>query len=343
MEIPIQNIYYLLCYSWNKLEEREIVNIDATAFNNVWDLYAKILINGCTHLLKMGLDRNYVKTSEAIKGIRGKIDFAASLKQNLLPNAKVYCTYDELDYNVLHNQILKSTIERLIKSQNLDKKLKEQLIPIFKKFDEISLIKIKSRYFERVVLHSNNQFYDFLLKICQIIHDHILITEDEGKYTFSSFLKDEKRMMSVFEHFVRNFYRKEQSRYLVKSEKIKWHATAAQESSIDRLPTMQTDITLTSPTRKIIIDTKYYLEALTKRYDKEKIRSPHLNQMYAYLHNSAYLGGVNRNCEGVLLYPTVNQELSDSFQIGAHKLTIQTVDLNQHWQNIHSTLMKILD
>ena len=27
MKIPIENIYYLLCYAWNKLEEKERVNV----------------------------------------------------------------------------------------------------------------------------------------------------------------------------------------------------------------------------------------------------------------------------------------------------------------------------
>ena len=28
MKIPIQNIYYLLCYAWNKLDEKDIVDED---------------------------------------------------------------------------------------------------------------------------------------------------------------------------------------------------------------------------------------------------------------------------------------------------------------------------
>ena len=28
MNIPIQNIYYLLCYAWDKLEEKEVVDVD---------------------------------------------------------------------------------------------------------------------------------------------------------------------------------------------------------------------------------------------------------------------------------------------------------------------------
>jgi 5-methylcytosine-specific restriction enzyme subunit McrC len=44
MEIPIQNIYYLLCYAWNKLEERDIVDVKGIETTELCDLFAKVLI-----------------------------------------------------------------------------------------------------------------------------------------------------------------------------------------------------------------------------------------------------------------------------------------------------------
>ena len=62
MEIPIQNIYYLLCYAWNKLEEGNIVDVKGIETNKLYNLFAKVLINGASRLLKMGLDRGWVMT-----------------------------------------------------------------------------------------------------------------------------------------------------------------------------------------------------------------------------------------------------------------------------------------
>ena len=58
MEIPIQNIYYLLCYAWNNLEEKDLIDIKSIQSTNLADLFAKVLISGITHLLKRGIDRN---------------------------------------------------------------------------------------------------------------------------------------------------------------------------------------------------------------------------------------------------------------------------------------------
>jgi 5-methylcytosine-specific restriction enzyme subunit McrC len=58
MQIPIENIYYLLCYAWNKLDEKERVNVSIDDKTELLDLFAKILINATKMLLKRGIDKN---------------------------------------------------------------------------------------------------------------------------------------------------------------------------------------------------------------------------------------------------------------------------------------------
>lgn len=264
MEIPIQNIYYLLCYAWDKLEEKEIVNVNATTCNNVVDLFARVLINGITHVFKNGLDRNYIQVSGAIQGIKGKVNFGNALKQNLFAKAQAFCEFDELDHNVLHNQIVKASVGNLIQVKNLDADLRSQLRALYHKFHGVDHIRISTQDFSRINLHRNNCFYDFLLKVCRILHDNILITEEEGPYKFKDFIRDEVRMRMVFEKFVRNFYRKHQQKYKVRSEIIQWNALALENSSTEVLPLMKTDVSLESENKKIIIDTKYYVETLAQ-------------------------------------------------------------------------------
>ena len=97
-KIPIQNIYYLLCYAWNKLEERDIVDVSGIDATKILDLFAKVLIGGLSHLFKQGLDRGYVTFSEVTRCLKGKIGFSPTVKQNLLIKAKVYCDFDEMSY-----------------------------------------------------------------------------------------------------------------------------------------------------------------------------------------------------------------------------------------------------
>ena len=120
MNIPIQNIYYLLCYAWNKLEESKIVSVKKIDGTSLIELLSKVLANGVSYLLRLGLDRNYKTYLLETGTIRGKINFNTTLKKNYFSQPVLYCEYDELSHNILHNQIIKTTINRLIHSPEID-------------------------------------------------------------------------------------------------------------------------------------------------------------------------------------------------------------------------------
>ena len=58
MEIPIANIFYLLCYAWDVLEEKDtLADVNALQSTDLLDLFARVLVNGTRRLLRRGLDR----------------------------------------------------------------------------------------------------------------------------------------------------------------------------------------------------------------------------------------------------------------------------------------------
>lgn len=341
MQIPIQNIYYLLCYAWNKLEESEIVNVNEIDSTELIDLFAKVLSNSCSRLLKQGLDRYYVEHEDVIMGIKGKFNFSATIKQNVLPLSKTACIYDEFDYDILHNQILKTTIGKLLRTKNLDSSIKDELYKVYLKLPPISEIVIRKAMFNQIRLHRNNYHYDFILKVCQIVNENLLIDESKGNYKFQDFTREEKAMARLFEAFVRNFYKIETD-FSVSSDSIKWQFESDNAEDLDMLPAMLTDITLQGNNKKIIIDTKYYKEAFQTRYDKQKINSSNLYQLFSYLKNQEMDSEITLNCEGILLYPSIQNDFVHSFKYENHKIRIMAINLNQDWQKIRTDLLKIV-
>ena len=341
MQIPIQNIYYLLCYAWNKLEESEIVNVNEIDSTELIDLFAKVLSNSCSRLLKQGLDRYYVEHEDVIMGIKGKFNFSATIKQNVLPLSKTACIYDEFDYDILHNQILKTTIGKLLRTKNLDSSIKDELYKVYLKLPPISEIVIRKAMFNQIRLHRNNYHYDFILKVCQIVNENLLIDESKGNYKFQDFTREEKAMARLFEAFVRNFYKIETD-FSVSSDSIKWQFESDNAEDLDMLPAMLTDITLQGKNQKIIIDTKYYKEAFQTRYDKQKINSSNLYQLFSYLKNQEMDSEITLNCEGILLYPSIQNDFVHSFKYENHKIRIMAINLNQDWQKIRTDLLKIV-
>ena len=341
MPIPIQNIYYLLCYAWDKLDESDIVEVDKINSTELIDLFAKVLSTSCSRLLKQGMDRYYVEHEDVISGIKGKLNFSETIKQNVLPLRKTVCIHDEFDYDILHNQIIKATIKKLLRTKGLDSSIKNNLHKIYLKLPPVSDIIIKESMFSRIRLHRNNYHYDFILKVCRIINENLFIDEANGFFKFMDFTRDEKKMASLFEKFVRNFYKIETD-FSSKRTNIKWSFDFENEEDKKLLPNMQTDITLQGLNKKIIIDTKYYKEAFQYHYDTKKLNSSNLYQLFAYMKNQEDGSALTQNCEGILLYPSVEKDFAFSYKYENHRIRLMSINLDQKWQDIRHDLLRIV-
>jgi len=345
MEIPVKNIYYLLCYAWNKLDEGDIRTVADSDYNDLLELFTKVLLNGCTHLFKIGLEHKYLEKKESYAGIKGKLNFGESLKTNSFERGFAVCEFDEFVVDTLHNQLLKATIRRLYKTEGMDVELLHNLRSTYYRFAGVTDIELNRRCFSQIKMHRNNAYYDFLLKLCLLIFENTVLNEESGNYKFKDFLRDDKKMAALFEEFIRNFYKKHlDGTYHVSAPKISWAAESFGKSNMALLPQMWTDVVLESKERKIIIDAKYYREALKSNFDKATFNSPNLYQLYSYLRNieEDFSNHLNAICEGILLYPVVEYYLSETFLIGGHKFSIKTVDLAKEWKEVHEELMMVI-
>ena len=59
MMIPAENLYFVLCYAWERLDRLEAVpdDVRASAFDLPQDLLARLLLDSFTRVLRRGLDR----------------------------------------------------------------------------------------------------------------------------------------------------------------------------------------------------------------------------------------------------------------------------------------------
>lgn len=339
MKIPVENIYYLLCYAWDKLDEKDLVSVSAQDCNDLLELLTRIFLNGTTYLLKKGLHHDYIAHSQVYAGVKGKLNFADSLHRQSFQQGRSICEFDEFSPDVLPNQILASTINKLLNVKELDRGLKDILVELRPRFTEVQAIAITEKTFQQVRLSRQNRYYGLLLNVCELLHLNLLLEEQTGSYLFNDFLQDEKQMAALFEAFVRNFYRHEQTDFQVSRENIMWQFDATDEA-LRYVPKMQTDISLKNKTHKIIIDTKYYYETLQTHFSTQKIRSEHLYQISSYLENQP---SSDKSLEGILLYPVVNQSLSLRLPSPkGFKIRIETIDLTQPWVEIRNDLLIII-
>ena len=197
--IPIQNIFYMLSYAFQVLNEQGYKNIATEQFDNVGDLCAAILARGVSRQLKQGLGREYIEHTEQRSALRGRIEITESVKTQSMLKRQMVCTYDEFSTNSYMNRIIKTTMELLIRSDIAKSRKKElrKLMIFFADVDSLDpyLINWKQQY------NRNNQTYRMLISICYLVIKGLLQTSSDGSVRLMDFI-DEQRMCRLYEKFI---------------------------------------------------------------------------------------------------------------------------------------------
>ena len=75
-KIPIENLYYLLCYAWGVSDQLDKVKVDGEKCHSLENLLSTVLLNACDRLLRQGLLRAYRFEEQEVEGVRGKLNLA---------------------------------------------------------------------------------------------------------------------------------------------------------------------------------------------------------------------------------------------------------------------------
>ena len=340
--IPIANVYYLLCYAWRHVEGRDLVRLDALdELDRVHDLLGTVLVQGTFRLTRQGIDRGYRDVREDLAGIRGKVDVGRTVKRALRSRGRVACAFEELTPDVPHNRILRSTLSALLRVRDLDGDVRAGVRRAYEKLAGVTVVRVTRRMFDQVQLDGNRRYYRFLLSVCRLVHDLLLVDERSGEHRFAGLT--DAVMSRVYEDFVIEFYRREQDRYRVnrRGRTIRWARDGTHEDERSKLPRMEADAILEAEDRRIIMDAKYYAEALGGRFGG-KLRSDNLYQLLAYLRNREATEAPGAVHEGILLYPTVGQAVSARVRLEGHQIQARSIDLSKDWKDIHHDMLQII-
>ena len=341
-KIPIANIYYLLCYAWGHVEEGDVVRLDEVGkLERVYDLLGKVLAEGTFWLIRRGIDRGYREVQEDIAGIRGKIAVGETVKRALRSRSQVACTFEEMSHDVLHNRILRSTLKSLTRFPHLDSNVATSVRSAHAKLAGVTHVVLSRRVFKQVQLDRNRRYYRFLLSVCRLIHEQLLVDEESGESRFTEFSED--RMERLYEDFIIEFYRREQNHYRVnrRGRSIRWVDEGTSVYQRKMLPRMEADVILESANRRIILDAKYYREAFGGRFGG-KLHSANLYQLLAYLRNREATEAPGPKHEGILLYPTVDETVAVDECLEGFPISARSINLGQNWRHIHDDMLDVI-
>ena len=80
--IPIQNLYYLLCYAWNRLPQGKLVDVSGVPATELANLFAHVLCQGIDHMKRRGLEQGYELREDELPGVRGRLDILRTARRH---------------------------------------------------------------------------------------------------------------------------------------------------------------------------------------------------------------------------------------------------------------------
>lgn len=336
--IPVKNIYYMLSYAFQLLNEQGYKKLATEEFENAGDLCAAILIRGISQQLKRGLGREYISETDTISAIRGKIKITESIKNQSMIRTQMVCTYDEFSIDSYFNQIIKSTVMLLLKS-DISKARKKELRKLVVYFGDVSVIDVRTINWS-INYNRNNQTYRLLITVCHLVVKGLLQSQPDGSMKMMNFF-DEQRMCRLYEKFILEYYKKHFPNIKTSASQIDW---ALDDGIGTMLPTMQSDIMLSSKDgrKTLIIDAKYYAHTTQVQYDVHTVHSHNLYQIFTYVKNKAFKGG---EVAGMLLYAKTDEEIypDNEYLMSGNKIIVRTLDLNCDFDKISKQLDTIVN
>lgn len=334
--IPVQNIYYMLSYAFQILQEQGYRQVAAESFQNTADLCAAILEKGISRQLKQGLGREYLPQTEPLTLLRGKIELAESIKQQTLRQQRLVCTYDDFSVNTPMNRVLKSTLLLLLRADisKERKKTLRKLLVYFGDVDPLDLHTIQWNFH----FHRGNQTYRMLLAVCWLVIKGLLQTQSDGTTRLMDFL-DEQRMCRLYEKFLLAYYQKHFPELNASASQIAWELEDDEDSF---LPVMQSDIMLSKGNRVLILDAKYYSSTTQQHYGVHTLHSANLYQMFTYVKNKdSSFGDAEHQVAGLLLYARTDEEFQlpeRTYRMSGNEIGVRTIDLNCDFAEIRRQL-----
>lgn len=340
-EIPIRNVYFLLSYAWGFISRGNEKALGTDNFTNASNLFAKLLDVTLEHLLKKGFANDYISREEAINGIKGRFELSSSIKSGTIANGKAICKFDEHGVDHFVNQIIKASITTLLKQKELDASNIDLLRRSLTRFHQVSDIKLHNSIFSKVKINNNIKHYRFVLELCRLINDCQVVSSESREVLLSNFMDDSLKMDRIFEKFVKNFYSYHLKDSLVSSPIYEWVIESSDHLFVDGIPELRTDVVIERGEERIIIDAKFYLEAMKQTFGgKFKFRRDHLSQLMEYMRTSQKRS--TRKTYGMLLYPTVDNDINATGNIENFTLKIATVDLARNWDEIEEKLLSLV-
>ncbi|OOX78674.1 5-methylcytosine restriction system specificity protein McrC [Snodgrassella alvi] len=347
-KIPIKNIWLLLLYASNlyrSLGKQQRIQLE----NNPEDLIklAAKLYCDVTEKLMRSLSCGYIQQTQILNRVRGKIDILATVRQHLLEKGRIQCQFEVLTIDTPKNRYIHAAAHTLLRLIE-DEKLKIRCQKIISHFNTLKIgqsthYDFRADYFDRSGTQDR-----YLLTLCRLIFELAIPTEQAGVQSVEQINKTDTWLRQLFEKATIGFARVNlpASSWKISSGKqLSWQQESASNHINKFLPDMQTDLIIehTACQHRMIIDTKCTSIVRQSRSKKDKFKSEHIYQLYAYLRSQEKTTDTpSCHATGMLLYPAIDENINEHVIIQNHIIRFSTINLQEDSSLIRKNLLHLL-
>jgi 5-methylcytosine-specific restriction enzyme subunit McrC len=253
---------------------------------NLLEVYFELYLLEIESLVRKGLIKQYRKQTKNTTALKGKLEFAGHVRQNLVHKERFYTTHQVYDSNHFLHQVLSKALT-IVGQFTKGSRLHDLCNRVLLNFPEVDQKTITAKELNSIQFNRKSRSYTYAIELARLIILNYSPDISGGKEKMLALLFDMNELWEI--------YITKQVQKACEGTGIK---VSGQESkSFWGNNSLRPDIVLQNGVETFIIDTKW------KRPDKSSASATDLRQMYAY--------GRFWNAEKVmLLYPGKDAENS---------------------------------
>lgn len=305
------------------------------------EVFIGLFIDELLFLFKRDVNRGYKTNMENQTFIKGKIDFAETVKRNSYRKHLHYVRFDQFTENILLNQIFKAVIQRLIKRTLVKEnkiKLKQGLLWL----EDVEPIQLSNEIWNQVKFTRLNYAYEPVLNLAKLFYFNSSPNLNKGDELTFSFLVP---LNQLFEKYIYEILKKNVSLdFEVKYQgPISYLGEFEGDKFLQLKLQLKPDICLLKGDKVFFVIDAKYKEVLSID-GKLSINQSDVYQMLAY--------SIRYDCKNIfLVYPKFLTEKDDKFLIskinipyydGQIVINVILIDLEKDTEHLSERLLQTI-